>query len=162
MIGNLRNILAKSILKTIFHALVRSRINYLIVVWGRAADVHLHQIELFEKRYLKYIYGLPRLTSTVSVHSNCANDILPIKRLYRFDLCKLMNEEFRTITHRFETRGRSLFAAPVIRIEYGRRDFAYFGPLIYNDLPLQLKNILSASLSKKHLKNYFLIDDGFG
>ena len=63
---------------------------------------------------------------------------------------------FKSVEHRFETRGRSQLALPVVHTEFLKKDIAFSGPFEYNRLPTDFKTISNRNKFKKKLKEYLI------
>ena len=123
-------------LRKIYFALVHSNLCHLVEVWGSAAKCYLRPIQAIQNRVLKFVFGLPRLSSTLNMYLNLEENILPIKALHELSILKyvkqVMNREVHhVINFEFVGIGRQsdrvlrstscqLFQ-PNIRTEIGRR-----------------------------------------
>ncbi|KAG8260976.1 hypothetical protein J6590_084858 [Homalodisca vitripennis] len=65
---------------------------------------------------------------------------------------------FREEVSQRSTRHGYLLNFRRVRYEVGRRSFSYFGPKLYNDLPLSLKEC-SCSTFKRKLKDFLIVDN---
>ena len=88
---NIRNLLLKDNIKTIYYALVYSRIKYGISVYGQACDSKLKRIQTLQNQLLKVLSSKNYRFSTDSLHNEF--DLLKIK--------DIVKQEVITFVHNF-------------------------------------------------------------
>ena len=71
-------------------------------------------------------------------------------------VCTPFKGYFTQIEHNINTRNNGCsLKLPKAKLEFGRRSFAFQGPLVYNTLPRHLRNLNSRLLFKSNLKELF-------
>ena len=88
---NIRNLLLKDNIKTIYYALIYSRIKYGISVYGQACDTKLKRIQTLQNQLLKVLSSKNYRFSTDSLHNEF--DLLKIK--------DIVKQEVITFVHNF-------------------------------------------------------------
>ena len=79
---------------------------------------------------------------------------------------KILNEQFpeillqkftkRSQVSKYEKRRANDLRVPSPRLEITRKSFSYKGAKVWNDIPNNIRNVESAALFKKQVRNYFL------
>ena len=59
---------------------------------------------------------------------------------------------YRTYSRTLRSTDQKLLAVPKSRLTYGDRAFSVAAPKLWNELPLDLRNLDKINLFKKHLK----------
>ena len=72
------------------------------------------------------------------------------------NICTPFKGYFTKIEHNINTRNNGCsLKLPRAKLEFERRSFAFQGALVYNTLPLHLRNLNSRFLFKSNLKEFF-------
>ncbi|XP_046674699.1 uncharacterized protein LOC124363494 [Homalodisca vitripennis] len=123
----------------------------------------MSRIQRLQNAAVRFVFSL-RGREHVSAFRDAAG-LLPTQAVSRMQTCTLVHRVLAArepwyLVDRLVTRGEvalrgtrqdALLHFARVRLEVGRRGFSYFGPKLYNDLPLDLKQ-LSVSAFKKRLK----------
>lgn len=152
--------------KQIYHSFIQSHLNYLNIIWGSAAKVHIKCLKVLQNYAIKSIFKLHYLESTTNIYkiSNFPNfdsmrQINLIKFIYKLengliksDLSLVLNSEI----HNYATRISNAY-----RIDYARTNFGKFAILreaihLYNTIPNEIKIITPFYKFKTNIKSYFL------
>ena len=89
---NIRNYLTKDNIKTIYYALVYSRIKYGITVYGQACKTKMQRIQTLQNRLLKVISGKDYRFSTDELHDEF--DLLLIKDIANQEILAFVHNYF--------------------------------------------------------------------
>ena len=89
---NIRNFLNKDNIKTLYYALVYSRIKYGISVYGQACDSKLKRIQTLQNRLLKVLSGKNYRFSTDMLHTEF--EILKIKDIVKQEVITFVHNYF--------------------------------------------------------------------
>lgn len=156
VIRNLVGIVAKPVLKTVYHALIQSKLNYAILAWGHAPSAS--RIFSLQRRAVRLIDGL-------GYREDCKKTFIELKILTfpcLFILECLMyvkNNSERYLmhnnVHNYETRNNSSIYLEYHRVYRSRTSISYFGPKFFNLLPSHIKN-LQPKIFKNKTKEYLL------
>ena len=89
---NIRNYLSKDNIKTIYYALVYSRIKYGITVYGQACKTKMQRIQTLQNQLLKVISGKDYRFSTDELHDEF--DLLLIKDIAKQEILAFVHSYF--------------------------------------------------------------------
>lgn len=151
----LRDFLNKNILIMIYKALVESIIRYGILVWGGLYESSLYKLNIIQKYILKIIYRKNRLFPT---HLLFDRETVNVRTIYIFTVCSYIHSRADLkplIDHSYETRTRQ---TKQIRLQMSTNNLnlryvTYFGPKLYNLLPLEVRNCVKLKQFKLLSKN---------
>ena len=160
--------LPKCALKCIYHATISPFFDYGLSVWGSAATCHLERLFRLQKRAIRIIDHSSFLSHTPPIfHSQ---RILTLYDRYQYVLGiimflwhkKLLPDsllEYFSLNcdiHNYFTRSAAKFHLPKIRTSLFYYSVIYQGPIIWNSLPMEIRQIDSLNLFKRKMKNYFI------
>jgi len=154
----LRNIVNQELLKAIYYALVESHLRYCNIVWGSLHDEHLKTLNIVQKFIIKVMFNFPRLYPTKELFTE--TKLLNIRGLYILDTLIYVhfnkNNAFAFIEHPHYTRANqsNQLTFPKHNFTGTQRFITFFGPKLYNALPLVLRNIGSIDTFKTKVKTY--------
>lgn len=86
-------------LSRLYFGLVHSSLVYMVTLWGNAPISCLSRLQTLQSRIFKIIYRLPRLTPTLTFFKEHVRDVLPIKELQVFAICKFVKEALHNVTY---------------------------------------------------------------
>lgn len=151
-------------LKTLYFALVHSRLHFLVGVWGNASKSRIRELQCIQNRCLKAVLKKPHLYPTVSLFNDVNNSALPIRALYEFQvvlqmhriLCDDVNIHNNLVFDRAFV-GRSSRQANDLRLvrptsEAGKKRFSYAASKLYNELPVIIKQSTSVLCFKRSMR----------
>jgi hypothetical protein len=139
-------------LKIVYFALVESQLRY-----GGAYNNNLNPIVTLQRWILKIMYGKERLFPTEQLFQ--LSQVLNIKQLYSLTvLITQKNNKNKNFTkNKYPTRGQKLaIQLPQISKTLTLRSHIYFGPRLFNTLPLEFRQLNSKNLYKKKVKQWLL------
>ena len=84
----LQKYLSTANLKLVYHALVKSKLHYGILLWGNAYKTTLTNLNKIHNRALRYITKLPYRTNIDKLFANA--NLLKINKLFKFTASKYM------------------------------------------------------------------------
>ena len=131
----------------LYFALIHSRLQYLVAVWGAAGKSRLKELQVSQNRCLKVVFRKPHLFPTAALYNDPNNSILPIRAMYEMQLMVFMNQivsNTSNIHHNIPLRwvannrssrqpGNLFLIRP--RTEMGKKKFTYAASKLYNALP---------------------------
>lgn len=153
-------------LKTLYFALVHSRLYFLVGVWGNASKSRLRELQCLQNRCLKAVLKKPHLYPTVQLFNEANNSVLPIRALHELQIAmhmhKILQDEGNTHNNLVFNRafvGRSSRQANNLRMvrpasEAGKKRFSYAASKLYNALPVNIKQSPSVLCFKRNLRNH--------
>lgn len=163
-----RHFVTRSLLKSIYYALIYPYIFYGNVVWANAYQTHLEKIYKLQKKLVRII-----TFKEYNHSSNPSFDNLKILNVYQVNyytiailMKKFSNNQlpisskniFRTNeeVHNHNTRSNKKLHKPCVKTNLRKLSISFKGVDVYNSLPSDLKNIQYISTFKRKLKNYIL------
>lgn len=165
--GALRNIskyVPYKLRHTIYNALVKPHLEYLIQIWGQAAKTHLQKIQITQNKLIKVLFNFNYLTSSKIIYSK--TKLLNIQQLYSYNICilirKILTQKIHTQInlkkkqHKYYTRNKDNFELPKTRTLYGKKTIEFEGAQLYNKLPNCIKNCLTFNSFKQKLKMHMI------
>ncbi len=148
----LRNFCDVSLLRTLYFALVQSRLQYGIACWGSTSKYLIDRLRTTQNHYLpRIIMKKQKRESSYPIYVNLK--ILPIQNLFIFKVLKVfftMSGNNQTTDFYYRTRSviNNSIKPPEVQKEKFRRSINYLDPKIFNNLPPEIKHC-----NKKH---YFI------
>lgn len=149
---------------TIYNALIKPNINYLIEVWGSTFKTTLQNLQTAQNKCIKVLFNYGYFTPTSKVYKN--TKLMNIKQLYTFNICVLIHKILNNKIHSEITfpknneiqkillRNRDHIVLSKPRTNYGKSSVLFEGAQIYNKLPKTIKQAQSIARFKKDLKDY--------
>ena len=164
IINSLKSIFPKNVLCMLYSTLILPYINYGILAWGNAANVHLDGLLKVQKRAIRIICGV-----TTRSHTNILfyeNKFLRLHDIFDFNLGCIMYQFSKKElphalvslfirndqVHSYCTRQASSFHLPLVRTSFRLNTLVYTGPKLWNSLANSLKQSVSLNVFKKKLK----------
>lgn len=151
----------------IYNSLVKSRLIYLIEIWGNASKTKISELQTSQNKIIKLLFHYPYLTSTSKIYAE--TNLMNIRQLFAYNTCllirKILNKTIHTsitltqthqVTTRATRRRASYLVLPKTRTNYGKRMLTFEGAQLFNKLPTELKNVDSMSAFKAKLAEYVL------
>jgi hypothetical protein len=159
----IRHSINKKTLEMVYSAYIKSRLTYLLPIWGSAADSYIKCLQVLQNKAIKFMRFLPADTRSATLYNNT---FLSMKQLYRYE-CTFLIHKIRmnlikcnvplltnfAVTGR-NTRSAHLLRVPQFRTNQAQRTIFYSGLELYNSLPNELKSTLSTSAFKIRLKTH--------
>lgn len=138
----LRNMVPFKTLKTIYHALAESLLNYGLVVWGAAGSIILTKLQVTQKWIIKIMLFKKRRYPSDRVYNE--SKILNIEQLHLKSVIRFMikNNDYKVnLKHCQNTRNvtRGMVELQNPKHKSCQKHICCVGPKIYNDLPDRFK-----------------------
>lgn len=157
------------VLRNLYFALLYPHITYGVTVWGRSSIVYVNRVKVIQRRAL-------RLLSASYDHLSVSTDYMTFdmvfeyytlikffKCMYSDDHHVYFNDRIVSLTpdHGYSTRfsGAHSLCIPWYNKVVGQRFFLYQSVVLWNDLPILMKNAGSFSEFKRLLRKYVLSKD---
>lgn len=171
LLSNLRPLVTKRVLMSAYHALVASTLRYGILAWGHASAAQ--DVFSLQRRMVRKISG-------IGYRDDCRNSfrelgVLTLPSLYILECLTYMRLHADGFSTRFDAHGRDLRFCHDIDIHF-KRIYAsrcgrnYYGPKLFNLLPLRVRS-LSLQSFNNCVRDYLIkksfysmqecFDDGF-
>lgn len=168
MCGIMRRIsgfVTRKALLSYYYAYIHSQLNYLVSIWGRACISNIKKLQVLQNRCLKTIFRRPYLYSTILLYSDGSHNILPLIALCELQTHQLVfdvihspimhhNMQFPQALNIYGTRQANNLQRVKASTNFAQRRIRFIGPLKYNQLPVELKQVPNRETFKSKLKLY--------
>lgn len=152
----------------IYNSLVKSHLDYLIELWGNAADVHINKLQRTQNKVLKVLFQYEYKTPTIQLYRETKQ--LNIKQLYIYNTCVLIYKIIHKMIHsqliftknrdhvkyNMLTRNANKLHTIHPRTNLGKTTILYEGVKLYNNLPNNIIDIEIIAIFKKELKKHII------
>lgn len=156
VIRNLSGLVTKPVLKTVYHALIQSRLSYAILAWGHAPSAD--RIFGLQRKAVRIIDGL-------GYREDCKRSFIE-SRILTFPCLFILEclvyvknnrDQYETHNnvHNYGTRNNASIYLEYHRVYKSRTSISYFGPKFFNLLPSHIKS-LQTKIFKNKIKEYLL------
>ena len=169
--SKLRYYLDNSTLLQMYHALFNSHLQYAILCWGSTFATNLNRIQILQNRAIRNMMKAPRYFRLDNYFLNLR--ILKVHDLYKLEIAKFMHSHYnRTLpdcfssifhesgeNHTYNLRSSDNIVYDTLRCRTarGQRSIRFYGPKVWNDIPLSTKTA-SKIVFKKQYKTSILGD----
>ena len=166
----IRNKLNNEILKMLYFAFVYPHLLYGIEIYGNTYHSHLSKLETLNNKILRILQNKPLRTHTIDLYSSYLT--LPLSLLHNFQILLFVHKFIHhsgklppvfmsyfiqnQFIHQHDTRTRCNLHPYTPCTNFGKRAIKYKGTQLWNDLPENLKLLVSTVSFKRELK-YFLL-----
>lgn len=140
---------------TVYYALVYSILSYNTALWGNSSSVG--RVFVLQKRIIRLIFNLKFRESCRPVFVR--EKILTVPCIYIYQCAQYIRsnlDKFSCADHNYPTRQAHLLRTDQHRTACFERSPSYAGRVIYNKLPIELKNMPNINRFKNALKTYLL------
>ena len=161
------------VLRTLYFALVYSRIFYAVAVYANTYLTYLHDLIVLNNRILRILQHMPRSTSIVNLYG--AYKTLPINKLFNFQILlhafKLLNcsellpnvfhHESLTNSdyHSHNTRNKHGFHITSFSTTAGSKTSIKLCAKFWNLLPFQFRDMRNMNSFSRDVKEFLLFND---
>lgn len=156
----LRGILNRKNLLMVYDSLVASITGYCVIVWGGLFKNALKNLQVTQNSILKIILNKPRLYNSTLLYKDA--NVFNIKNTYAYHSLLwtfksnniYSSQNYSTHTYLTRSVQNKHIAVPMYKKTHTQRFIFYYGPKLYNVLPLSLKNITKINRYKKEIKKF--------
>ena len=166
---NIRSYLTIDHIKTIYYALIYSRIKYGLAVYGTANVGIIDKVQVLQNQLLKVLTEKPYRYSTNKLHNELK--LLKVEDLYKQEILTFVHNfqnnklpsvfdsyftSFSNI-HNINTRYRNTnFILPMVSSNLGSTSISFEGAVLWNNLEISSKEIQSVKSFRKSFKDTVL------
>lgn len=150
-IKSLKNICELDELMKVYYALVEPHLSYGVLVWGGMADFYYKQVEVIQKWIIKIIYGKPITYPTEKLYE--LSRVCSVRQLHGRALLSYQHNQGIPPKDYMEIRGNHL-QLPKIKKTVAQRSFIYLAPLLYNQLPVDIKETKNNRTFNRRVKTW--------
>ena len=162
--------LNESSARSLYFAIVHSRLSYAICIWGGAAATHIKPLQTCQNNIIRNLFRhkFPLLSTTELYNKQ---SILKIEDMYKLELGLVMFKAINTEnsyeilanhiqeagrTHQYGTRRPDHLRLPRTRVNADHKGFLFQAFQHWNKIPLEIKASISVNVFKKSYKSFLL------
>lgn len=165
LMKRVRSFVPNEALLRFYFACIHSVLQYLIVAWGHAAKSKLKKLQSLQNRCLKLIFNLPHLFPTIALYNYSNHKVMPILALRDIQTITFVhntlnnrkfhhNLVFSARVNFHNTRHANELMRSSASTNLGLTRITNYGPLKFNALPNELKEISNSIIFKSKLKHH--------
>lgn len=157
----LRNIIPQTKLCSVYYAIVESHLRYANEIWGSLPKTKLDTLQRLQDRARSII-------ESARFKDNWSCDWLSVENIIRFDRSvmtyKIMNKlspeslwdkfQQRSSQSNYATRYCRDLQIPRLNTEYAKKSYYYSAMKVWNNIPVDIRELPTISRFKKELKEY--------
>ncbi len=142
--------------KVIYFSLIECHIRYSIILWGSSSKINLEKIFIYQKRAIRSIARVPRLTPCREIFKKL--NILTVPSIYIFESVYYAKSQnlINSHNHQHLTRNRHINSSVSHRLKLTETSPEYYGQKFYHTLPEELKSINNLQRFKNSLQKYLV------
>ena len=153
----LRNTCNLQLLRTIYFAVVQSRIQYGLEFWGGTHETLINKVAVTQKYLIRIMTFKNQREHTRQIFKQLT--MLPLKNLFIFKVLKLFykksgNRGTENLFYRTRSTTQQLFVRPKVNKTLFSKSFLYLGPKCFNLLPNNIKTAPNLKSFVKQLKKW--------
>ena len=149
----------KKYLRPIYFALVHSHLSYLNLIWYTASEKDISCLRILQKKAIKNLYGLPMRYPSLALFAEFK--IQSLEKVYHYQVSLFIHSVLsasrhsnmifvaRSTIHGHDTRNNLNIVLPRALSNMCINSINYNGIIIYNNLPIALKELHGNSFKKK-------------
>jgi len=172
IIQKIRQNLTKNIAITLYNTLFKTHLSYCITVWGCACKSYASPLLVLQNKYIKSCLLLPKRTASHLLYSQAR--VLPFFELYKYHVAIIVyklthipssipesiNQLFTLVSQAHLHNTRASNSLDLFNISCNskirKQVLKIQAPLIWNKLPLSIKQANSLLIIKHKLRDYFV------
>ena len=158
IIYKIRNLLPLHAKLNFYYSFIYPYLSFNILAWGSTGQCHIQPLVIQQKKIVRILTNSKFRDHTGPLFSQLR--LLKLEDIYKFQLLihtrqKILTGNYRC-THNVNTRSRELAVPTFQRLSKTQNSISFRGPHLWNQLPVELRNIKSLSLFKSKLKNHII------
>ena len=155
----LRYYVPSNVLKKMYYSLAYPYFIYGSMLWGGSVASHLRPLELLQKKLIRIITGSEYLAHTNPLFAS--TKILKITDIHKFIILQHMYKSSNFLLHRSDIHSYSTRSSNDIQPEFQRlsccqKSIYFAGPILWNSLNSEIRNLQSFNHFKSALKQHFV------
>ena len=157
----LKTLCHRDVLKSVYYALISSKIEYGMEIWGGAYYTTLKPIITLQKCFIRLVSNKTRLQHTEPLFKDL--NILPFRNLYIFKVLNIFFCKSGEDRQNFGLRGRARtlrrcadVSVPKPNLTAYKHFFSFLAPKFFNNLPEEIKLCNNKKTYSKLVKNILL------
>ena len=167
MFFKIRNMVPHEVLICLYNALFLSFLQYGIIVWGQTFNTYLDPLFKIQKKTVRAISFQPPLSPSSPIFKDL--QLLELSAIFRLKLLTFVFDSIHgnlpicfnnffllgSSVHQYCTRQANkgdLYLVNKNTLQYGLKSLRYLGAKLWNDVPVEIRNIRLKNLFKLQLK----------
>lgn len=170
IINKVKLLLNPETLRTMYYSFVYPYFQYCIEVWGKASDIYINSVVKLQKKIVRIISNVPRLTHTNDLFVR--NKILKVQDIYKYNISIFMYKlnhnmlpvifndifTYNNVIHSYGTRQANNLHVPRCRTQFMLNCIRYQGVQIWNNIVTKVNTELKLATFKDKVKELFIND----
>lgn len=149
----------QQLLRTVYYALVNSKLEYGLPVWGGAYSTTIKPLVTIQKTFIRIIKHRPRTDHSAPLFKDLK--VLPLKNLFIFKVLRIFFDKCEggnayTNNKIRDLRNRRDAVVPRPNLTIFKKFYLYLAPKFFNCLPLNIKTCCSKTQFIKLLWEYLI------
>lgn len=159
----LKDFSSRETMRLLYFALVQSRLEYGIIIWGGAYETYMNLVYLQQKHVVRLISGKGKYEHSMPLF--LAQKILPIKYIFVFKVLKMFYDRSGNLQNNLndykqKLRNTDHYIVPKPKNAFYTKTYNFLAPRIFNKLPDNIRNIGSKKIFVQKLRKWlFTIED---
>ena len=162
-----RKIFSHETLNMLYYCFIYPYVNYCVHIWGSTYISYLTKLLVLQKRIVRIISGVPRLTHTEPLFVKLG--ILTVNRLFKYNIGLLMYKYHHSMlppvldmfvkncqVHSYNTRQSDHLHVPKCRTELSKMSFKYQAVKVWNHIYHSVDVNIGIGTFNRHLKSHLL------
>ena len=146
-------------LKTLYFSLIHPYFLYCLPIFGATYATHLDSIKLLQKRAVRILNNANFFDHTNPLFFK--SKILKLDDLYKHSIACYIYRNPGVLdrfsrTHQYDTRDRHSLLPPFVRLRTTQQSFYYNATMIWNEIPIDIKQSLSLGCFKNRYKEFLI------
>jgi hypothetical protein len=155
----LRNFCSEDLLKSLYYALVESRLQYGIVCWGGTFKYLVKKLRVVQNHFIRIILSKSIRNSSFPLFVQLK--LLPLQHLFVYKVLRVFysrSGNMGTTNLSYDTRSieRRMFRVPKVNKSVFKQSFSYLSRSLFNKLPQSIKQLHNFKIFCSTLKEYLL------
>ena len=153
-----------------YHSMIVSHIRYCITTWCNANKTTLLKIQQIANKFIRMIHGIHYKGSVKN--ATCINGLMTVEQIQQLETaCFMFNYSKNLLCNSFanffsnnlvdpnnkmKTRSNSAYFLSFCRLTVTQQCFKYRGPVVWNKIPLKIKELKTYKKFRNELKCHIL------
>ncbi len=149
-------------MRTLYYALVNSRLQYAIQCWGGTFKTYLTSLRTLQNHIVRIILFKNKFQTAFPLYKQL--NIFPLQYLFVFKVLKLFykisgGKRYELGNYTTRSQDQKLFRRPKVHKTFFRQSFLFLGPKFFNTLPLEIKSSVNINIFQKRIKPWLFSTD---
>ena len=164
----LKNKFTRDIILKLYYSMMYPLLCYGIIIWGSSPPTKIKPLKLAQNYYLRCLFSLPKFTHISSYYKKA--NLLTLDQIYKFWVAKFMyrirqntyssffTSLFKKSYSSYSSRHHDDYCKPYHRLKIHNLSISSQGVVIWNNIPLDIKDLNNINLFKKRVRNFIFFN----